>query len=104
MTDKPTKRRASLWDIHSTPAKAAEAAKTHAAEEIAMLRAEVVRLTNERDQARAVAREMAEPFGWRDGIDRCRHCGRSSSRGVIAHLPDCPVRTVRAWDTLKEAE
>ena len=48
MTDKPTKRRA-VWGHHTTPAEASEAAKTHAAEETAMLRAEVVRLTNERD-------------------------------------------------------
>ena len=43
MTDK---KRASIWGARTTPAEAAEAAKTHAAEEIAMLKARVTELEN----------------------------------------------------------
>jgi hypothetical protein len=61
--DNKSSKRPTVWGVHSTPAEAVEAARKASAERIALLEAEVVRLTNELNQARTT----------RDLLDRRLH-------------------------------
>ena len=114
------KRRARMWDMHTTDAQAADAAQAVNDTQIELLRAEVTALRNrldtaqidlarltdqnaalttERDQTRTVAREMAER------LDQWRHLGGGACPLCAdgrwyegEHQHDCPVSMVRAWD------
>jgi hypothetical protein len=96
-------KRATVWGAHTTPAEAAEAAKTHAAEETALLRAEVTKLTNERDQlqrersqARMVARAALWELHYQVGVfvnRKCPLCG-----GQIEHAETCAYAIVKTWN------